>query len=83
MRTDICLITVIDRYGFFRGRVEARVGLETYSGPVTRWTAKGSFATMGSSGEERMWKKGNHQPCVYQSKLKKSDTFYPKAEAAA
>ncbi|AFU88595.1 hypothetical protein CcrSwift_gp277 [Caulobacter phage CcrSwift] len=73
-------IRVIDRDGFMQGWVDARVGLPTYSGPVTRWTEKGSFWTTGSDGEERLWKAGNHQPCVYKSKLRKSDIIHERRE---
>lgn len=67
-------LKVIDREGFLVGMVHARVGLETYNGPVTRWNDKGSFWTMGEYGEQT-YRIGDHQPCVYKSKVKNIDVF--------
>lgn len=76
-----CRIRVINRDGTQVGWVDARKDLQTYSGPVVRWTEKGSFATLNDQGFEQMWKAGNHQPCVYKSRLRKSDTIHARKEA--
>uniref|UniRef100_A0AB74UMW4 Uncharacterized protein n=1 Tax=Caulobacter phage BL57 TaxID=3348355 RepID=A0AB74UMW4_9VIRU len=73
-------IRVIDRDGFTQGWVDVREGLPTYRGPVTRWTAKGSFYTLNAEGHERLWKVNCHQPSVYKSKLRKSDIIHERSE---
>lgn len=66
-------LKVIDREGFVLGFIDARVGLKTYSGEVTRVSDK-SVWCKGSNGIVQMYREHDGRlPCVYKS-------YAPKAE---
>lgn len=60
-------LNVISKDGSLLGTIACRVGLQTYYGPVTRFSAK-SVWIRGKSGIETLFRKyDGRMPCVYQS----------------